>query len=321
MNSDNYLGSFKYEGKLVEGGIMDARAGARVLSGIDSSLKFFISQERPDLVGIQIPIPVKVQEGSWEALIPNDIFGWIKGVGGVAITSYLYAAAKKLAENDLKDKGIKDVAVDALRYLQWLIRTGKHLGHLAIRNLKDVKWDRGGFIGIVNDAMEVLYIPVSIYKRLIACPKNILADLASVIEIERSLKISIFDPVAPISVEITRRERYIFYDESDDSDFLFPELVHGQIVELAGVVTRGNEMSNTIGFLYKGHILTAIPRKGSIVRYKRHLFLSCIIRGEITRADRKGNVIENRPRLIFDDLQISHIDTQLELNMPETDED
>jgi hypothetical protein len=145
--------------------------------------------------------------------------------------------------------------------------------------------------------------------------------LASVIEIERSLKISIFDPVAPISVEISRKERYIFYDESDDSDVLFPELVHGQIVELLGVVTRGNEMSNTIGFLYEGHILTAIPRKGSIVRYKSHLFLSCKISGEITRADKKGNVIENRPRLIFDDLQILHIDPQLELRMPETDED
>ena len=317
MTNADFLGSFKYEGQLVREGIIDARSGARALTGIDSSLKFFISQERPDLVGVQIPIPVKIEQGSWEALIPTDIIGWIKGVGGIAVSTYLINAAKKIAENDFKDKGIKDVAKGALHCVQWLIRIGKHLGHLALRNLSKLKWDKEGFVGLLNEKLEVLYVPIDIFKKLLACPKSILADLASVVEIERSLKISIFETDSVLTVELSRRERHIFYDEADDLEVLFPHLVHGQQVELTGVITRGNEMSNTMGFLHEGHILTCIPRKGSIVRFKSHLFLACKLVGEISRADKKGQIAENRPRLIIDDLKILHEEPELPLQLPE----
>lgn len=320
MPENEYLGSFKYEGKLVEGGILEASAAAKALSGIDSSLKFFVTQERPDLGAFTLPIPVKIQEGSWEALVPSDILGWIKTAGGIALSTYLYAAAKKMAENDFKDKGLKDVFQKALVSMQWLIKLGKHLGHLAIRNLDQIKWDREGFIGVVNEAKEVLYIPIDIFKRLTACPKNILSDLVGVVEIERTLRINVYFEKETSSVEITKAERFVFFEESDSVEVLFPELIHGMQIELEGVVTRGNEMSNTIGFYYNGHILTCSPRKGSIVRYKSHLFLSCRIIGEITRANKNGVAVEHRPRIIFENLTILNEKQQLELDMPTDDQ-
>ncbi len=299
-----YIGSFRYKGKLVEGGVLDARSGSRALIGIDNVLKFFITQERPDLVGTPLPIPVKIQEGSWEALIPETIGGWITGAAGLVVTAYATTAANKIAEHDFKDKGIKDVAKDALICIQWLIKIGKHLGHLAIRNLEKAKLETPGLIEITNKDGHVLQVPISIFKRLLSCPKNALSDLACVIEVERTLEVVVNQGESTISVEVKRSERAIFYDESEDADLLFPELIHGMIVELGGVVTRGNEMSNTIGFHYNGHILTCVPKSGSIVRFKTHLFLPCKIYGEVSRADKKGNSIENRPKIIFESLEI-----------------
>lgn len=319
MNTSDCIASFKFEGKLVEGGVLDAKAASRALAGIDSSIKFFVAQEIPELVAVDIPIPVKVQDGSWEALIPTDLLAWIKTVGGIAATTYLATAAKKLAEHDFKDKGIKDVLRGAIDCIQWLIKIGKHVRHLALRNLKSAKLDMEGFIGLLNEAKEVLYVPLAIFRRIQNCPKQILSDLASVVEVERSLRISILNSPTAVSVEISRTERFIFFDESDDTEILFPNLVHGQQVELDGVVTRGNEMANTIGFFYDGHVLTCSPRTGNIVRFKTHLFLTCKIFGVISREDRKGDITENRPKIIFEDLQVIADKSQMLLGFDDSE--
>jgi len=94
----------------------------------------------------------------------------------------------------------------------------------------------------------------------------------------------------------------------DGAEILFPEFQHGQRISLEGVVTRGNEMTNTIGFQYSGHILTCRPRRGSIVRFKRHLFLRCLIIGKISRLDEHGGTTNPRPQIVFDDLQIKEDD-------------
>ena len=78
-----------------------------------------------------------------------------------------------------------------------------------------------------------------------------------------------------------------------------PELEHGQNVVLQGEVTRGNEMSNTMGFSYQGHILTCYPESGSIVHFKPSLFLQCRIYGSITRLDEKGYLNSKKPKIIF----------------------
>ena len=86
-------------------------------------------------------------------------------------------------------------------------------------------------------------------------------------------------------------------------DRLFPELVHGEKVTLDGVITKGNQRANTIGFLYKEHVLNCDPDSGNIVKYKPALFLKCRIYGTITRIDEKGGFSAKRPKIIFSNIE------------------
>jgi len=128
--------------------------------------------------------------------------------------------------------------------------------------------------------------------------------MASVIEIERSLTVGLNEEGKIVEVTITGSEKSIFFaDEDETGEPLFPELKHGQHVKLYGVVTRGNERTNSIGFLYKEHVLTCYPKQGSIVRFKPHLFLECLIVGVITRKETETDEpTEPRPKIIFDEL-------------------
>lgn len=98
MDIVDSIGFLRYEGKMVEAGLLDAKAAARALNGFDASLRYFISVQRPALADIDLPIPVKIEEGSWEAHIPDTIYGWIRGSrdrwGGVRRESRTAARGK-----------------------------------------------------------------------------------------------------------------------------------------------------------------------------------------------------------------------------------
>ena len=92
-----------------------------------------------------------------------------------------------------------------------------------------------------------------------------------------------------------------FGTQTDDlGDVLFPELLHGQYVELEGRTTRGNATTNSVGFRYNEHILTCYPQKGSIVNYKHILFTNSIIKGVIDRNNKFGIAIDKRPKIKFE---------------------
>ena len=307
MDQESYLASFKYEGDLVTGGVLDALSASKALSGIDSSIKFFVHQEMPELKEVDFPIPVKVQEGSWEALIPTDPVGWMKAigsVGGIALSTYFVTAAKKMAEHDFKDKGLREVMKGAIACLQWLIRLGKHLGHLALNTVSEIDWSKAeeNLIGVRNQAKQVLYLPTELFRRLAQCPKSILSGLASVIEVERTLVISLFVNKETVSVEIDIQHRSIFFHEQDDEEVLFPELTHQKLVELDGLVTRANVRTNSLGFLYQDHILSCYPASGNIVRFKEQMFLPCRVKGIIDRMDKFGSISEKKPKIIIQEL-------------------
>ena len=80
-------------------------------------------------------------------------------------------------------------------------------------------------------------------------------------------------------------------------------------------------MTNTIGFWYKEHVLTCIPKSGSIVRFKKHLFLQCQIIGEITRLDKNGKPTEFRPKIFIEDLTILSDKEQPGLSFGEEEDD
>jgi hypothetical protein len=191
METTDCVGFIRYEGRIVEDGILDARSAAKALNGFDSAMRYFIAQERPDIAAIEFPLPVKIQQGSWEALIPKTVEAWILTAAGIAATNYLAKAAGKLAENDFKEVGLKDLLRKSLKGLQWLLRVGKHLGHLNLKLVVGLRWDRDDQCGLPNTNGDILYVPNNIMKRLASCPPKLLSDLASVVETERALTIGV----------------------------------------------------------------------------------------------------------------------------------
>lgn len=286
---EGQLGYVKYSGELVKDGYLDARKSALALLGVDEAVRFFVFQQAPELRTTDFEFPVKVKKGSWEIVI-----------GGILL-AYGVKAAQKMAENDFKDIGLKDVFKKALSAIQWMIRIGKHMGDVTIKKFENVKFkDNNSLIGIKNSQGEFLYVPKEFLEFYASASPTLLKKITEVVEEERALSVGIYDGTAVIEETVTRRHRQIFTNEVEEpGEVLFPDLEHGQAVILEGELTRGNETSNTVGIGYQGHILTGVPEAGSIVRFKSSLFLRCRVYGRVSREDEKGRLDARRPRIIF----------------------
>ncbi|SDE22219.1 hypothetical protein [Desulfuromonas thiophila] len=307
---ENVLGYMKYSGKLVDDGFLDARKAASALLGFDEALRHFVRQDFPDLDKYNYEIPVKIRKGSWEALIPENIGQWIMAGAGFAATAYASAAAAEMAKNDFKDASIKQAFVKAIKSVQWFIKICKHLGHSRHRKFEKVKFkDNNNKIGIPNEEMEYLFVPKEYLDAFSTCSSKILEELAIIIEKERQLTFGVSENGSFLEETISYKDKYIFYEEEQD-EVLFPELTHGQYVQLEGDITRGNENANNLGFRYDGHILTIIPASGSIVRHKNALFLKCLVKGRVSRMDRAGYITEKRPKIIFTEVAPLEADNQ-----------
>lgn len=298
------LGYLKYTGKTVEGGFLDARKSAQALTGLDEVVRFLAIQQDPKLRFTDYEFPVKVQKGSWQVLI-HETLDLLKLGVGIAGTAYAAQAAKSMAENDFKDIGFKDIIKNSLHGMQWLIKIGKHLGGVTEKKFKDVKFkDDNNLIGIKNAEGDYLYIPKIFYKFYISSNPTILKKIAEIVDDERKLVVGVIEDGFAKEETIDSKYRHNFtLDCDDDDDVVLPELQDGQIVELTGELTRGNERANTFGFSYKNHILLCIPSKGSIVRFKPALFLRCTISGTISRRDEKGMLSNKNPKIIFTNIE------------------
>lgn len=286
---EGQLGYVKYSGELVKDGYLDARKSALALLGLDEAVRFFVFQQAPELRTTDFEFPVKVKKGSWEIVI-----------GGILL-AYGAKAAQKMAENDFKDIGLKDVFKKALSAIQWMIRIGKHMGDVTIKKFENVKFkDNNSLIGIKNSQGDFLYVPKEFLEFYASASPTLLKKITEVVEEERTLSVGIYDGNAVIEETVTRRHRQIFTNEVEEpGEVIFPDLEHGHAVILEGELTRGNETSNTVGIGYRGHILTGIPEVGSIVRFKSSLFLRCRVYGRVSREDEKGRLDARRPRIIF----------------------
>jgi hypothetical protein len=281
-------GFAKYTGKLVEDGYMDARKSAQALLGFDEAVRFFIYQQNPKLKLVDFEFPVKVEKGSWTIVV------------GAIITAYSIKAAQKMAEKDFDGVGLADVLKKSLRGIQWLIKIGKHLGELTIKKFNNAKFeDNNQLIGIQNSEGEYLYVPKEYLDFYVSANPSLLKKMSEIIENERTLTIGVTDGETIIEETVTTKHRRVFTRELIKEDTtVLPELIHGQQVVLDAEVTRGNEMSNTVGIQYGGHVITGIPTVGSIVRFKPSLFLNCRVHGQVLReSDSK------RPKIIFDRIE------------------
>jgi hypothetical protein len=188
----------------------------------------------------------------------------------------------------------------------WCVKISLHLGTAAkqsLDNLTGVKWKDGDKeVGSPNSEGLYLFVPVEYFNLFGHFPFDSFGQIAGFIENERELILGAYDDSGNIEeVSVNNSQKGIFYSE-DEEDVLFPELEHGQHVELQGHVTRGNENENSIGFRYNDHILTCYPTKGNIKDHKSKMFLNCEIIGKINREDKHGNYIKKYPKIIFDQL-------------------
>ncbi|WP_175773780.1 hypothetical protein [Burkholderia multivorans] len=303
---EEFVGFVKYDGKRLESGAFDARKSAKALIGFDEALRHFILAQAPDLRDIEFEVPVRIEKGSWIASIPTDISTLFQLGLGIAATAYVTNAAKKMAEKDFDGVGFKDIFKTALEALKWIARIGKHLGNLNKRQFDDVKFkENNKLIGIPNESGEYLYLPIKYLELYAHCSPKILEKLAANIDTETTLSIGVLVDGKIDQEIITAREKSIFSDEEEEltDELLFPELVHGAAVALTGEVTRENKTSQSMGFKYQGHILTAYPETRNIVPYKPMLFETCRLIGVVDRIDEKGRIGAKRPKLIFSSLE------------------
>jgi hypothetical protein len=302
---EGFIGYIKYDGLLVQHGVMDARKQAEALLGFDSAIRYFLIKLSPEFKGFEFEIPVKVREGSWEALIPETISGWVQASFGVVATAYFTQAAQKMAEKDFEDFGITDIFKKALQAIKWFVRIGKHVGDLGIKNFKEVRFvGDNSLVGIRNEQGGYIYVPKYILDIYAESSSGVMGAMAGIVEVGRTLKIGSVDDGVVDEVVIDFADKHIFCrDEVSEESILFPELKHGDVVVLEGEVTRENKTSNSMGFKYLDHILTSYPSSGSIVRYKQLLFLRCRLFGTVDRTDDAGFALAKRPRLHFSNLE------------------
>lgn len=301
-HEESFIGYIKYEGELVADGLMDARKQAKALVGLDAAIRFLIAKQSPDLKNLDYEIPILVKKGSWEMLIPSTVAEWTQTGLGIAITAYLTTAANKMATKDFENFGTADLFKKSIDTIKWFVKIVKHVGDATIKSFENVTFKEGNrIIGIKNNQGEVIYVAKDILDLYIQCKPTLLDSLSSNVTSGRELVIATKIDGIIEEVRITKEEKYLFCSEDNisEDEILFPDLIHGEKVELDGEVTRENKTTNSMGFKYNGHILTAHPSDRNIVPYKRFMFLKCRIVAHVDRTADDGSTTSNRPKLIF----------------------
>jgi hypothetical protein len=302
--NNKIFAQIKYEGKLVEDGYLDAKKAGEVLIGIDEILRYFLYQENKKFKEIDFEIPVRIKKGSWIAeFLANFDAILIKTALTWGASKYFGSALSEMAKYDFKDVGFKDVFKKAFKGMTWVLKIAQHLGNLTKKKFENLKFtENSEYVILINEKGESLEVPIEYLELFANCPDDLFINLAKVVEVERELVVQYNDleKEKHISVRINNATKGVFIPNAEDDETLFPELVHDLFVELEGYTTRGNENSNTIGFMYQGHILTCYPSDGNIKDFKSTLFTNCILRGYVDRLNKKTReFIEKRPRIKF----------------------
>lgn len=294
---EDSVGYVKFYGSAVENGTVGAEAAGKTLLAVDDALKYFNRQQSKGFSNLPYEITVRTDKGSWEIAVIGGI--------GIFVGAYVKKAAEKMAENDFKDVGMKDVlrkSVDALRNLLELAKHTK--GNLDFANT-DLSWRAShSSVGITNQDGEEIYIPLEYFRWYLGLPKPLLTRLTNYVEENRILAVGSLDgnSLSETTVELEEKPYFGHEDPEVADEFLFPELEHGMRVELEGRLTRGNENTNSLGLEFDGHVLNCVPEVGSIVQFKPALFLRCRVFAIVSRLFKQSVEAERRPTLI-----VSHV--------------
>lgn len=305
MNNDS-LGYLSYKGEGIQHGIFDARQSAHALLGFDSIMRYFIKAENPEFRNVDFNFPVKIKEGSWVIEIPSNIDQIITIVEGGLLLTYATSLAKQAAKDGFLETGpvkdIKKVIQGAINIFKWCVKIRKHIKGKKTEEKINLNKKIVNLV-IDNRSLEV---PIPIYILYKELPVDFFNNISEAVSENVSLIIGVKLNDGEFEQErISYADKPFFYIRSETSpDVLFPELKDGQYVELDGEVTRNNGKTNTIGFEYKGHILTCEPDENqSLTKFKNQIisksedkfFSSVTICGKIDRSDGTGN----RPKIKF----------------------
>tara|TARA_R110000850_G_scaffold243177_2_gene368030 strand:+ start:31 stop:978 length:948 start_codon:yes stop_codon:yes gene_type:complete len=307
LTQNNAVGILKFDGKLIVEGAIDLKTAGESLIGLNEALNFFIKKEHPEFNEIELEIPVQIRKGSWEAIISEIFTEHYWKIASVFLANkYLGTALGEMAKHDFKNIGFTDLIKKSFKGIIWTIKIAKHLGSLSVKLISDILVlddSKPNEIGISDSEGVILWVPVDALDFYKNCPDTLFFKMTKNIEIERDLTITYSDENENISSTISNTTKPIFFRYKDTKEtFLFPELVHGEIVEIKGRITRGNENANTLGLSYKRHILTLVPVKGNIVSNKGGLFSECTVIGKVDRMNRTGTKLEKKPKIIYTEI-------------------
>ena len=304
--SNDSLGYLSYKGESIQHGIFDARQSALALLGFDDIIRYLIKDENPEFKDVDFNFPVKIKEGSWVIEIPNNIDQIMTIAGGGLLLTYATYVVKQAAKDGFLETGpvkdIKKIVQGAITVFKWCVKIRKHIKNK--RTIEKINLNKNIVNLIVeNQSLEVPISTYILYKKL---PVDFFNGISEAVSEKISLTIGEKLSNGKFEEEkISYADKPFFYIKSEtEPDILFPELKDGQYVELDGEVTRNNGKTNTIGFEYKGHILTCEPDKNqSLTKFKNQIisksddkfFSSVTIYGRIDRSEGRGN----RPKIKF----------------------
>lgn len=304
MDENNYIGYMKFYGERVEKGIIQADVAGQALLGFDECIKFFNQQQLPTINSYDYKIPVKTEEGSWVVWV----LGTVVTGSSIFVGSYLKKAAEKMAENDFKDIGLSDIFKKSIEALKNLVELIKHKKGNFEWNYEDYKIEQHGdryVVSIKNEVGELIYIPVEQLEWFKKIPKKSLEKMVKGVMAGQNLSIGVKNKENFDSTSITIKEKPLFLQQEDEEleEIIFPELIHGEEVQLEGKLIRGNEKTNSLGFEYKGVILNCHPARGSIRQYKSSLFLKCKIYCYVSRLMKNHLILDKKPTLFLEDVE------------------
>ena len=300
-NYSDFLGYIRVDGPDIEGDHVDLQTIKHAVDGTDRMLRHFLGRHASLDPQAKVNFPIEIRRGCWEIVIP--VTAALTYVVGRPVSTYLNEAAKELAKNDTHGKTTKDVIVAAIKSAQHAVRIAKHLGTMKHKHQLDARVRNADHIEIKNSNGETVVVTKKALEDYQTAPKDTFSDLSYPAVNERSVRIGYVEAGKAVDQVITSGVRDIFYYPEEEKEELFPELKHGMAVDLEGLVTRGNQRTNTIGFEYKGHILTCLPINNYVSNFLQAHYKKCTMRGMVSRENNGEEI--GRPRIHFISLQVA----------------
>jgi len=304
-------GFIRLDGENIKDGQIDINSAKLMLEGTQEVFGYFFKKDNANLQKDDaINFPISTRQGCWEILVPLGTY--VAGVATNALVSGVNAYSKKmgdgLAELHLDSKLKKNDFKDAFLKLDSVIKIAQHLGVVDKKeplNIKIINFKNRSAL-LTNDKGNVMSTNMNEIDCYLQCPTKLLRKLASVVTDYRTLSVGFFSKGEKFEQVIDIESKDIFSPEDEPQEPILPELRDGEHVKIEGYVTRGNQITNTIGFKYKDHVITCEPVNKLITHYLNSHYKTCEISGRVIRTAKTETLLgkRDRPKIIFDNLVV-----------------